>query len=70
MIDTEGFILTATEVARGARCIPETIRLYHKLGLIEAERLGNGTRLFRRSVVAQVRALRTQRMAARGRRPT
>lgn len=68
MTDTLPFDQTTSEIARGAGLIPETIREYEHLGLIECRRLGNGTRLFQRSAITQVRVIREQRLANRGRR--
>jgi DNA-binding transcriptional MerR regulator len=69
MSETDPFELTTTDVSREAKRIPETVRQYADLGLIECRRLENGTRLFQRSAIDQVRAISEQRLANRGRRP-
>jgi len=62
------FTETTTAIARPAQVLPETVRLYANLNLIEHIRLANGTRLFKPSAVQRVREIYAERMARRGRR--
>jgi DNA-binding transcriptional MerR regulator len=64
----EPFDQSTGDVAREAAVIPETVRSYASLGLLEFCRLANGTRLFQRSAAAEVRKIREQRLANRGRK--
>jgi DNA-binding transcriptional MerR regulator len=59
---------TVSKLAREAEVLPETIRLYGDLGLIEFIRLDNGMRLHKPSAVNRVREIYAERMARRGRR--
>lgn len=63
------FTDTTTQVSREAIVLPETVRLYADLDLIECKRLVNGVRLFRPGTAEQVRLIYAQRMANRGRKP-
>ena len=54
-------------IARAAGVLPETVRHYADLNLIEHTRLVGGQRMFRASAAQRVREIYTQRMANRGR---
>jgi DNA-binding transcriptional MerR regulator len=62
----EPFDVTTGEMARLASVLPDTVRHYSDMELIESRRLSNGSRVFRRSAVAVVQALKAQRLANRG----
>ncbi len=62
----EVFDATSTELARLARCNPNTIRAYAKAGLIECRTLSSGIFLFKRSSAEVVRRLRIERLSHRG----
>ena len=63
---TDTFSLTATEVARSAGLIAETVRKYADGGLLAYIRMHNGTRLFKPDAVEQARAICKERLANRG----
>lgn len=65
----EIFSETTSSLGREAGVLPETVRLYDKLGLIESVRLANGIRLFKPSAAERVRAIYCERMARRGGHP-
>jgi hypothetical protein len=62
----EHFTETTTTLAAFAGCLPETVRLYGKLGLIESMVLPSGVQLFKRSDAQKVRQIMTERLARRG----
>jgi hypothetical protein len=65
----ENFALTSNDVAAQVPCDAGTVRDYADWGWVEHRRLASGVRLFQPSAVAQVRKLRAERLASRGRRP-
>jgi hypothetical protein len=62
----EQFTETTTTLAAFAGCLPETVRLYGKLGLLDSLTLPSGVQLFRRSDAPKVRQIMTERLARRG----
>jgi hypothetical protein len=58
---------TTGTVARKAGCEAQLVREYADARLIPSRRLPNGTRLFRADADAQVRKLKAERLARRGR---
>jgi DNA-binding transcriptional MerR regulator len=66
----DGFTETTGSLARKAGVLPETIRAYGDLGLIECQRAANGVRMFRANAAKQVKKIVKERLARRGgRRP-
>ena len=68
---TETYCETTGTTARKAGVLPETVRAYADLGLLEFVRIANGMRMFRPDAAERVRKIRAERMARRGgsRRP-
>jgi DNA-binding transcriptional MerR regulator len=64
--DSELFDQTTGSLARLANVLPETVRAYADLELIECLRLENGVRMFKSSAAARVKEIRAERMAHRG----
>jgi DNA-binding transcriptional MerR regulator len=62
----EQFTETTTTLAAFAGCLPETVRLYGKLGLLDSMRLPSGVQLFKRSDAAKVRQIMAERLKRRG----
>jgi DNA-binding transcriptional MerR regulator len=62
----DGFTETTGSLARKAGVLPETVRAYGDMGLIECKRVANGMRMFRPSAVTQVRRILAERLANRG----
>jgi DNA-binding transcriptional MerR regulator len=66
----DGFTETTGSLARLAGVLPETVRAYGDLGLIECQRTANGVRMFRANAAEQVKKIVKERLARRGgRRP-
>jgi DNA-binding transcriptional MerR regulator len=63
---SEVFSETTTAVAQAADVLPQTVRLYADLGLLEYVRLRNGTRLLKPSAAAAVRTIYKQRKRGQG----
>lgn len=63
----ETYSETTSAIARAADVLPDTVRLYTDLGLLEYVRLQTGVRLLKPSAVQRVREIYAQRMARRGR---
>jgi hypothetical protein len=62
----EQFTETTTTLAALAGCLPETVRLYGKLRLLESLTLPSGVQLFKRSDASKVRSIMADRLARRG----
>lgn len=62
----DAFTETTGSLSRKAGVLPETIRAYGDMQLIECQRLANGRRMFRSSAVAQVKKILAERLARRG----
>jgi DNA-binding transcriptional MerR regulator len=60
------FCETTGSLARKAGVGHDTIRVYEGLGLLECQRLPNGTRMFRRGAEKLVKRILAQRLANRG----
>jgi hypothetical protein len=65
-VTNERYLETTSSLARRAGVLPETVRLYGKLGLIESVRLPNGALLYPESAADQVMRVYRERMARRG----
>ena len=57
---------TTGSLARIAGVLPETVRAYGDMGLIDCKRMANGMRMFRPSAAEQVKKILAQRLARRG----
>ena len=62
----EEFTETTGSLARAAGVLPETVRMYGDLGLIECRRLANGMRMFKSGAAEEIKKIRAQRLARRG----
>ncbi len=60
------FVETVGKVARDAEVSAPTVRLYAKLGLIEARKASNGFALYQRGAGAKVRQIHAERLKNRG----
>ncbi len=56
--DDPNELMTVSEVARVLGVSEQTVRAYEARGLLQASRLSNGTRLFRREDVGRLKATR------------
>ena len=63
------FTETTGTLARKAGVLPETVRAYGDMGLIECQRAANGVRMFRPSAAKQVKEILAKRLARRGGSP-
>jgi DNA-binding transcriptional MerR regulator len=52
---------TTGSIARGAGCLPETVRRFADTGLIDFRRLADGTRVFRADAAGRVREIMAER---------
>jgi hypothetical protein len=62
----DDFVETTGSLARKAGVLPETVRAYCDLGLIDCRRAANGVRMFRADAVREVRRILARRLAHRG----
>jgi DNA-binding transcriptional MerR regulator len=63
---TDEYTETTGSLARKAGVLPETVRAYGDMALIDCRRLPNGVRMFRPTAVDQVRKILADRLARRG----
>lgn len=56
-------LFSISTAAREANCSVDTIRNYSNRGLIECERLEDGTRIFNEDAIAKARELKNANMA-------
>jgi hypothetical protein len=62
-----GYCETTSSMGRLTGVLPETVRAYCDLALVDHVRLANGTRLLKASAAKQIKAIYAERMARRGR---
>ncbi|MDA8350168.1 MAG: hypothetical protein M0038_15445 [Pseudomonadota bacterium] len=62
----EGYSKTTNAIAAAVPCDSGTVRHYCDWGLIEHQRLANGTRFLKPSAVEGIRKIRAERLARRG----
>lgn len=63
---TNAYTETTGSTARKAGVLPETVRTYADLGLLDCLRVANGMRMFRADAADRVREIHAERMARRG----
>jgi hypothetical protein len=66
--NSETYSETTSAIAHAADVLPDTVRLYADMGLLEHVRLKSGIRLLKPSAAERVREIYSQRMGNRGRR--
>lgn len=63
------FTLTTGALSRESEASEGSVRHYANLGLIEFRLASNGARLYPKTAIERVRAIKSERMSKRGRRP-